>query len=366
MTEAIRLVIIAGIRPQFIKMTALLDSIRKHNQASPVQIYAKCVNTGQHYCASLSTQLFHELRLSFDFEIDHANRNPDAILANSFIELSQYFRGLDPCPDWIVVFGDGNPAVAGALAAARQGCKLVHIEAGEKRERYEHEEINRRVVDSLADVHFCVSQRAVSCLAEDGILNNVYWTGDLAYDFTMESAHTLSPGVSGIAQEGYVLVTIHRPENLEREVLQDIVTALSEMSREVVFLCHPRTKRRLQELDLYASQAVQYLDPLSYLSTLAAIKGCAFLLTDAGGIVREASHLGKRCVVRRNGGAWPELMERGFNVRVGTSLAELREGLARMDALSKQHVRPPQLLYRPNGIEEALDVLCTLAKAGAY
>lgn len=359
MPEVVRIVVIAGIRPQFVKMAALLNSIGKHNQISQCQIHTTCINTCQHYDDLLAVQIIRDLGLSFDFEISHKSRSPDAILANSFIELSRHLRWLTP--DWIIVFGDGNPAMVGALASARQGHKLVHIEAGERRERYEHEEINRRVIDTLSNVYFCVSQRAVSCLAEEGITRDVYWTGDLAYEFTMKCVQNLSPGIDGEVREGYVLVTIHRPENLEAKVLKNISIALDELSRESFFICHPRTKHRLQDLNLWNTTKTHYLNPLSFFESLSAIKGCAYLFTDSGGMIREASHLGKRCVVRRNRGAWPELIDIGFNIKVGTSIIDLRDGFINMETLCRRPVSPPEVLYRPKGVDHALDILCTLS-----
>lgn len=362
MSESVNLVLIAGIRPQFIKMAALLDTILRHNRDSPTPIYPVCINTGQHYDDLLSTQLFRDLDINFDFQIVHKNLTPDSIIANTFVELSNYLRKVYPKPDWVVLFGDGNPALAGALAAARQNYKIVHIEAGEKRERYEHEEITRRVVDSLSNVFFCVSQKAISCLAEDGIVENVYWAGDLAYDYMTQIANEFSSKIFKDSLNEYILASIHRPENLEATVLTNIVTALNEYSKKVIFICHPRTKHKLQELDLWDKENIQYLEPLSFKEVLAAIKGSTFLFTDSGGLIREASHLGKRCIVRRTGGAWSELIDLGFNLRIGTKLDELRSALRRMGLLSSQNIQPPKLLFRQDGGSFALNVLCSLTK----
>ena len=292
----------------------------------------------------------------------HKILKPDSILANSFVALSNYLRDIYPKPDWVIVFGDGNPTLSGALAAARQNYKLVHVEAGEKREKYEHEEITRRVVDSLSDVFFCVSQRAVECLAENSITENVYWTGDLAYDFMMKKARQLESKSFVEATNEYVLASIHRPENLEAKVLINIITVLNEYSERVFFICHPRTKYKLQQLGLWGKDNIHYLSSLSFSEVLSMITGATFLFTDSGGLIREASHFGKRCIVRRNGGAWPELINAGFNKRVGTKLNELRSAFAEMDLLSTQNASPPESLFRKDGGIFALDVLCSLTK----
>ncbi len=361
MSESIRLLLVAGIRSQYIKMAAFLDAVENHNRISTCQLNVVRINTGQHYDDLLFTHLTAELNLSFDFQIVHTDRTADAIFAHSFVELSKYLNKFESNSNLVVVFGDGNPAMVGALIAARHGFKLIHVEAGEKRAKHEHEEINRRVVDSLSDIHFCVSQRAVLCLSNEGMSDGVYWTGDLAYDFMRKYVDRLYPEIEQNVN-GFILATIHRPENLRSEVLNNIIQALSESTKKILFICHPQTKYRLQELELWNKKNITYLDALPYSEMLATIKRSSFLFTDSGGLIREASHLGRRCIVRRNEGGWPELIQAGYNIRVGTSLKEIKHSLVKMNSLTVKYVDPPELLYRKNGVEYALDLICEFAK----
>jgi UDP-N-acetylglucosamine 2-epimerase len=305
----------------------------------------------------LSTDLFRELGLGFDFRVAHLTIEPDEIFSHSYAELAKFLKRLPYRPDWLVVFGDGNPAAIGALAGARQGISVVHIEAGEMRGKWEHEEINRRIVDSLADLHLCTSRRAISILAQSGISSNVHFTGDVTSEFIIRYAESLPSGISDWDTQDYLLVTIHRPENLQEEPFANIVAAVNDMTRKVIFVCHPRTEHRLLELGLPISPNIEILQPLSYANMLSAIKGCAFLLTDSGGLIREASHLGKRAVVRRNAGGWPELYEAGVNIRVGSTASEIRDGIRRMELLVENSREVPQLFLTHDGLRQTIELL---------
>jgi len=238
---------------------------------------------------------------------------------------------------------------------------LIHIEAGEKRAKHEHEEINRLVVDALSDVHLCVSQRAVVCLSDEGKTENVYWTGDLAYDFLKSHLVNKSYEKNGENYE-FILATVHRPENLKIDALKNIIQALGSCSKKVLFVCHPKTKQLLQEMHLIDIENIDYIDALSYSNMLATVKASVFLFTDSGGLIREASHLGKRCLVRRDEGGWQELIQAGYNIRVGTKLEDLKRSLVEMISLSAVSVPPPEILYRTGGTEYALKIICDFAK----
>ncbi|MCL4274780.1 MAG: UDP-N-acetylglucosamine 2-epimerase [Anaerolineales bacterium] len=356
----IRLLLVAGIRSQFIKMASFLEAIDTYNQNSSCKLTAIRINTGQHYDNLLLSQQLADLNLSFDYQIFHKIRTAEDIFAHSFVELSKYFDKFDPNVDLVVVFGDGNPAVIGALVAARKGYKIVHVEAGEKRASHEHEEINRRIVDALSDIHLCVSHRAVQCLKDEGKSENVYWTGDLAYEFLKNNINKMTFD-NIYPDKEFVLATIHRPENLGEYALTNIIRALEGFSNKVHFFCHPRTKLRLLELDLMSTKNIYFSDALPYSKMLSAITNSLFLLTDSGGLIREASHLGKRCVVRRDEGGWPELMQVGYNLRVGIELEELKSSLNKVKSLIDIKSPPPEILYRHNGAKYALEILCKFA-----
>lgn len=360
MSKTTHLILIAGIRSQFVKVAALLYAIEKHNQNSLEKILVTKINTGQHYDDVLYSQMIRDLNLTFDFQITHESHDADAIIAHSFMELSKYFKNLDSKNFSVVVFGDGNPSMIGALVAARYGFKIIHVESGEKRAKHEHEEINRRVIDSLSDIHFCVSQRAVRCLSEEGLTEGVLWTGDLAYEFMQSYIKNILVLQAESPNKDFILVTIHRPENLHPNTLSNIVEALEKFPKKALFVCHPHTYNLLNKIELTNKKNIEFVNALSYSEMLLAIKRCFFLFTDSGGLIRESSHLGKRCVVMRKGGGWPELIQAGYNIRVGTQLKEIEDALSQMNILSQTQTPPPEILYRKNGIENALNLICSL------
>jgi UDP-N-acetylglucosamine 2-epimerase len=355
--KSIKLITIAGIRPQFVKVAALLYSIKKFNETSPVKVETKCINTGQHYDELLSQQLLEEFNLSFDLTITHKDKRSDVIMANSFVVLTRYLEELEQSYDGVIVFGDGNPSMVGAIVAARSNYTLIHVEAGEKRSKREHEEINRRIIDSLSDIYLCVTNKAVKNLADDGISENVYWTGDLAYEFIDEFSKR---NTKTIWKDEFVLATIHRPENLEKSALRNIISALNEFKSKVFFVCHPRTRKLINQYELDRCQNIKYFEALSYAEILALIKGCSFVFSDSGGVIREAYHLRKHCVVRRNKGAWPEIIQSGINIRVDTSYEKIKKALFKISQISKKNFQFPRLLSRNDGTNYALRTLCEI------
>jgi UDP-N-acetylglucosamine 2-epimerase len=228
---------------------------------------------------------------------------------------------------WVVVFGDANCTLAAALAGAYRRKAVLHIEAGVRSgDISTYEEINRRAVDHIASAHYCATERSVRNLASEGITSSVL-VGDLARD-TFD--RTLALGVTAVPEvvPGYILVAIHKAPNVESPIfLHNLFIILHQQPRSVLFVCHPNTRRRLRELGLEASQLIHIVGPLSYPQMVSAEAGAAFVITDSGGIQREAAYLGKRCLVRRDRPGWSELIHLGVNRKIDTTLESIQAGI---------------------------------------
>jgi UDP-N-acetylglucosamine 2-epimerase len=353
----INIVAIAGVRPQFIKLAALQDEVKIYNLKHGEKIHLISINAAQHYDPGLSDTIVDELGVYFDYLLEHTNREPIQILGNMIIGLYNILENIKDTLDWVIIFGDANPTLAGAIAASRLNLPIVHIEAGMRRDLYEHEEINRQIADKLATINFCVSKDAVGCLTKEGITKNVYWTGDLAYNFMSRYAERVKPGINGFS-EGYILSSIHRPQNLVDNGLSILFEALAQQLRQTFFLTHPRTQNRIKELGLVKPPNVNYLEPLNYQHLLAAIRGCAYILTDSGGIIREGYHFGKRTILMRDNGGWSELVDRGFNKRITKGIESIRDGLSWAENhLNSQFSVSENVLFRENANEYMLNML---------
>lgn len=326
--QNINIVVVGGVRPQFIKMAALDYEIRKFNQTSPIQIRPVYVNTHQHYDRQLSSALIEELGLTIDCELEHASHDPVHILGNSIIQLHDYLVPMVANLHWLVVFGDATTAMVGAMVGTRLGLPVLHIEAGVRSGDLKGlEEQHRRIVSHIASMHFCTAKSAVDNLAREGITESVYWTGDLAYDYFCDHLSQADPQLDGL--QDYILATIHKSSNFRSpDILRNLVTTLAAYERPVVFVTHPKTRHAIMELGLYNSQGIHFVDALPYTRMLAVLQNCAFLVTDSGGLQREASYLKKHCLVRREAVGWSSLINAGINRLIGVSETEILEGLA--------------------------------------
>ncbi len=242
-------------------------------------------------------------------------------------------------PDLVIVYGDTDSTLAGALAAAKLKIPVAHVEAGLRSFRRDMpEEINRIVTDHLSSRLYAPSAGAVAQLEAEGISRStILQCGDVMYDVVLrfaDLARSRSDVVErlGLTRCGYHLVTLHRQANTDdRAVLAAILEGLGRSSVQVVFPVHPRTKRRLEEFGLELPPNVRALEPQGYLDTIRLIMEARRVATDSGGVQKEAYFLGKPCVTLREETEWTELVECGANVLVGASVDQIAEALARED-----------------------------------
>lgn len=331
----INLVIIAGIRAQFMKVAALQRAIQKWNDATSPYICATYVNSGQHYDDDLAGIFIRELDIHFDCDLSstYQDLRPIRILGDMIVQLYDLLDDISKPIDWVIVFGDANTTMGGAIAAAKRGLPVIHVEAGLRTGNLKSpEEINRIVADHVSTIHFVSSRQDVANLKAEGLTRNVVWTGDLIGDLVKQLSPTLPPSLTGYSPDEYVLSSLHREENLRSDtIMHNVLEALNEYSKRVVFIAHPRTRIKLKELGLYGLKNIDFLDTLPYKQMLSAIKGCAFVVTDSGAFQREAYYLGKRCLIRQDEPFWPSLVQADVHRTIGGDKCNIQLGFRWME-----------------------------------
>jgi UDP-GlcNAc3NAcA epimerase len=324
-----KIVSILGARPEFIRAGAMSRALRQHHQEI-------IVHTGQHYDANMSSIFFEELAIP-DPDINlnvgsgkHGEQTGAMLTGIENILISEK-------PDWVIVHGDTNSTLAGALASAKLHVPVVHIEAGLRSfNRSMPEEINRIVTDHLATLLLCPSKAAVNNLSVEGIRSGVYIIGDLMAD-ALFSAVKIAQTKSAILdqlnldEKGYYLATVHRAENTdEPERLRSILQALLEIGKTIIFPVHPRTRIKISQLEgewvtLLSRQNVKLIDPVGYLDMVRLEHDARMILTDSGGVQKEAYWLRVPCVTMRNETEWVETVEVGWNILTGAETQRIVE-----------------------------------------
>ncbi len=315
-----RIASVVGTRPQIIKA-----AIVSHVLAS-VEVEEKIIHTGQHYDLTLSENLANELELpSPDVNLGVGSGSHGYQTGEMLKRIEDYL--LQVKPDVVVLYGDTNSTLAGALAAAKLNLPIAHVEAGVRHyDRSVPEEVNRVLTDHVSSLLFCPTELAVRNLSEEGIVNGVHWTGDVMLDSVLanaKEAETNSNILSdlGIRPGEYCLATVHRASNTDDpDHLGNIFEALDASDLPVVVPLHPRTRGALSRLrstkTLSCSGHVMILEPVGYRDSLWLQKNAKLVLTDSGGIQKEAYFLGTPCITLRTYSPWPETVEDGWNVLV--------------------------------------------------
>jgi UDP-GlcNAc3NAcA epimerase len=300
---------VVGARPQFIKLAPVASAFRE------LGIPFKVIHTGQHYDAAMSDVHFDALGLAEPhFHLNIGSSSHARQTARMLEAIEDVLRAERPA--LVLVYGDTNSTLAGALAAVKLGIAVGHVEAGVRSfDRFMPEEINRTVTDRVASHHFCPTANAVSLLAREGIEGIL--TGDVMYDALLQFSRADVPQPH---QPPFLLATIHRAENTDdQDRFLAIWEGLSLLSREmpVIFPVHPRTKNLFPDVVSSAGGGLQIIDPVSYLSMLAMIRDARCVVTDSGGVQKEAFLLQSPCVTVRDVTEWPETVTAGGNRLVG-------------------------------------------------
>ncbi|MCF7808348.1 MAG: UDP-N-acetylglucosamine 2-epimerase (non-hydrolyzing) [Candidatus Marinimicrobia bacterium] len=318
-----KIITIIGARPQFVKASVVSHALRNTG------ITEILVNTGQHYDDNMAKVFFEEMgipRPDYDLGVGsgtHARQTSESLVGIEDIILKEQ-------PDGLIVYGDTNATIAGALAASKLHVKLIHIEAGLRSyNRKMPEEINRVVTDVLSDLLFVPTEVAVKNLAKEGITAGVHIVGDVMVDalikYTQVAEHQLDTLEDlGLASEQFNLMTIHRPSNTDDDQrLQSILEQVSKSDRPVIFPVHPRGRKRVNALMEKMSDRIRIIDPVGYLDMMLLEKHARFVITDSGGVQKEAYLHKTKCLTVRAETEWVETVRDGWNQLVGDDLAQI-------------------------------------------
>ena len=333
----LHLVPIVGIRSQYMKLAALNQSVElwRSSHADNRRIRLTTINSGQHYNSELAEQYHLEYDIQFDVDLTpfHANRDPDALLGSMISGLSAELRRLDNV-DWVVVFGDANTTLAGAIAARQAGLRLVHVESGLRSGNLmEPEERNRVVADHLADQLFVSSRLDEENLRNEGLVNYVF-TGDIIRDLVENAQRSSSPQI----EPTQALVTLHHEENLQDVTyIPGVLTSLANRGYKITYVAHPRVMPTLDGSDLIrrllSVGALQITQSTSHSRMLELIQSSRVIITDSGALQREALYLNRRIIVRQDRPFWPAITDTGYHLQIGRTLAALELGVSTLEAL---------------------------------
>ena len=339
----IKVLTIVGARPQFVKAAMVSRAIMASNRTGSAQpIEEQIIHTGQHYDPNMSDIFFKELMIPEPVANLQAGTGLHGEMTGRM--LAQLEREmLERKPDLVLVYGDTNSTLAGALAAAKLHIPVAHVEAGLRSfNKRMPEEVNRILADHVAAKLFCPTVASVENLRREGITEGVHQVGDVMYDAALlfgELAMSTSGALGrlGLAPGGFTLVTVHRAENTDDPVrLQGILEGLQAIPGTVIFPLHPRTRSRLPARALAGDgDALRIIDPLSYLDMVMLEKHAKLILTDSGGVQKEAYFHGVPCVTLRDETEWVETVEAGWNQLAGSDrdriagcVAQARKGRA--------------------------------------
>ena len=327
---------IVGARPNFIKLAPVSREIRK-------EFDEKVIHTGQHYDYAMNKIFFDELAIpepDYHLEVGsgtHGYQTGEMLKRIEEILLKEH-------PDIALVFGDTNTTLAGAIAAAKAHIPVAHVESGLRSfDRRMPEEINRVLTDHCSDILFCPTDVAVENLRKEGVTRGVYRTGDVMVDAIKE--HVKMAGIKsdilnelGISSKEYFLATLHRAENTDDPAtLKRLVRTFSEIEG-LVLPCHPRTEKYLKSYGLWdtLNERVRVIKPVGYFDMLMLEMGAAKILTDSGGVQKEAYILGIPCITLRNSTEWVETVSAGWNVLAGSEKESILRALRELKPVSKQ------------------------------
>ncbi|MFK5981645.1 MAG: UDP-N-acetylglucosamine 2-epimerase (non-hydrolyzing) [Flavobacteriaceae bacterium] len=316
-----KILTIIGARPQFIKAASLSREIAKHKNIEEV-----IVHTGQHFDTNMSDIFFSEMQIPKPhYNLAINNLGHAAMTGRMMEEIEKII--IKEIPDWLLVFGDANSTLAGALAAKKLHIKIAHVEAGLRSfDMNMPEEINRLITDRLSTILFCPTQQSFDNLAKEGFLNFdclIENVGDIMYDSALFYIDTEKTSTKELPSD-YILATIHRVENTDNvSNLKKIFTVLDAIHKDVrvVLPLHPRTKKIMKANQIKTN--IQLIGPVGYLEMISLLKDTKAVITDSGGLQKEAYFFKKQCFTFRKHTEWTELITSGCNQLIDVSKKDI-------------------------------------------
>lgn len=317
-----KIIAIIGARPQFIKHFSF-------EKACKEKLELITIHTGQHYDANMSEVFFDQLKMNMpNYMLHVGSGNHGVQTAKMMVDIEKIVE--DEKPEGIVVYGDTNSTLAGALIAAKLHIPIFHIEAGLRSYNKEMpEEINRVVTDHISTCLFAPSQIAIQNLKKEGIVNGVYNVGDVMKDLVYYVKNNDLIGANKI-KESYYYVTVHRPYNTDdEERLSYVLDTLNGLDLRVIMAIHPRTSHLMNSFNLIKEEYrnINFIEPQSYFENLTYLNHCKGLITDSGGMQKEAYWLKKKCVTIRKETEWIETLENGNNTLLFQDLSTIQDVL---------------------------------------
>lgn len=342
---------VLGARPQFIKAASVSRAIAEHNASihnSQSKIHEIIVHTGQHFDANMSDIFFDEMQIPRpDYKLDVNSLGHGAMTGRMLERIEEIL--LKEKPDTVMVYGDTNSTLAGALAAKKLHIKVAHVEAGLRSFNMDMpEEINRILTDRISDLLFCPTDTAVQNLEREGFSafpSCIVKSGDVMQDaaiFYRDIAALKSNIISrlGLAGKPFALGTIHRAENTDSpECLQAIMAALNKIAgeMEVILPLHPRTRKIMRARGLDSRCTI--IEPVGYFDMIQLLEHTCIVLTDSGGLQKEAFFFSKPCVTLRDETEWVELLDGGYNTLTGASSEQIVAGFSQMLSAAPDYQR---------------------------
>ena len=330
-----KIVTVVGARPQFVKAAALSREILNHSDLEEI-----IVHTGQHFDGKMSDVFFEEMDIpkpKYNLQINSLGHGA---MTGRMLESIENVL-LEEKPNMLLVYGDTNSTIAGALAAKKLHIPVGHVEAGLRSFNIKMpEEVNRILTDRISDILFCPTDTAIKNLEKEGygnLDNLVVRSGDVMQDAAVFYAKTSTEKSTIISDQDlsntkFCLGTIHRAGNTDNaERLRSIFGALDEISKEfkVILPLHPRTKKILADLEIKTD--VILIDPVGYFDMIELLKNCEFVMTDSGGLQKEAFFFGKKCITMRDETEWVELVTGGYNTIVGADSQRIIEAYQKLN-----------------------------------
>ncbi len=324
-----KIMTIVGARPQFVKAAPVSKAIRqKHEEI--------LIHTGQHYDDEMSDVFFRTMGIpEADYNLGVGSGSHGWQTAQMLERIEDLI--IQEKPDWLLVYGDTNSTVAGALAAAKMHIPIAHVEAGLRSyDMRMPEEVNRRMTDHVSRLLFCPTKTSIDNLEKEGITEGVHLVGDVMLDSAKMFGDLPTDVLErvGVKSENYYFMTVHRPVNTDNEDnLKNILNTVSESVRgidpdmKVIFPAHPRTVAFIEQYEMKMPDNIKVIKPVNYIESLCLIKNAKKVLTDSGGMQKEAYFMGTTCITLRERTEWVETVQDGWNILVAADPVKIKDAI---------------------------------------
>lgn len=350
----LKIITILGARPQFIKAAAVSAVFK--NSVNEI-----LVHTGQHYDPNMSDVFFDELNIPKPkYHLNVGSGSHGAMTGAMLIAIEKVLE--EEQPDFVMVYGDTNSTLAGALAASKLLIPVIHVEAGLRSfNKVMPEEQNRILTDHVSEILFAPTQTAIDNLKNEGITKGVYLVGDVMYDgilhfkkIAQEKSTILK--TLNLSEKEFILCTIHRAENTnDIDRLKAIFNALNASNEKIVLPLHPRTLKYVTDYGIRISEHVQIIEPIGYLDMVRLESAAKKILTDSGGVQKEAFFLNVPCITMRDETEWVETVENGWNCIVGANEDKIREAILNFNPITERK----DYFGQGNAVEKMIEIIKT-------